>query len=224
MVGSSESRRSYDSSHRHQQAEATRRHILEAALRLFERDGYGATSVASIAREAGVSIRTVYLGFENKRGLIRAAWHHVLRGERDDTPVGQQAWFREVVDEPDPVRKLSLNARNSRVVKERAGGLLKVLQGAAATDPQIDELWQRIQTEFHANQRSLVELLATTGALRAGLDVDGATDIMWALNHPSLYQLLVGDRGWTPARYEQWLTDAFCAQLLVAPSRSEESP
>jgi AcrR family transcriptional regulator len=224
MVGSSESRRSYDSSHRRQQAEATRRHILEAALRLFERDGYGATSVASIAKEAGVSIRTVYLGFENKRGLIRAAWHHVLRGERDDTPVGQQAWFREVVDEPDPVRKLRLNARNSRVVKERAGGLLKVLQGAAATDPQIDELWQRIQTEFHANQRSLVELLATTGALRAGLDVDDATDIMWALNHPSLYQLLVGDRAWTPARYEQWLADAFCAQLLAAPSRSEESP
>src|ERR1019366_731236 len=78
----------------------------------------------------------------------------------------------------------------------------------------------RIQTEFHANQRSLVELLATTGALRAGLDVGGATDIMWALNHPSLYQLLVGDRGWTPARYEQWLAGAFCAQLLAAPSRS----
>jgi AcrR family transcriptional regulator len=218
------SRRSYDSSHRHQQAEVTRRHILEAALRLFERDGYVATPVAAIAKEAGVSVRTVYLGFENKRGLIRAAWHLVLRGEGDDTPVGQQPWFREVVHEPDPVRKLRLNARNSRVVKERAGGLMKVLQGAAETDPQIDELWQRIQTEFHANQRSIVELLETSGALRAGLDVDGATDIMWALNHPSLYQLLVGDRGWTPARYEQWLGDTFCVQLLAAPLRSAESP
>jgi AcrR family transcriptional regulator len=223
MSRHSGSRRSYDSSHRHQQAEATRRHILATSLRLFERDGYAATSVAAIAKEAGVSVGTVYLGFENKRGLIRAAWHHVLRGEQDDVPVGQQAWFREVVDEPDPVRKLRLNARNSRVVKERAGGLMKVLQGAAATDPQIDELWQRIQTEFHANQRSLVELLERTGALRAGLEVDGATDIMWALNHPSLYQLLVGDRGWTPARYEQWLADSVCAQLL-APLRSEESP
>jgi len=215
------SRRSYDSPRRREQAAGTRRKILETAVRLFERDGYASTSIASIAKEAGVSVKTVYLAFENKRGLIRAAWHLVLRGERDDTPVGEQAWFREVVDEPDPGRQLRLNARNSRVVKERAGALMNVLHGAAATDPEIDELWQRIQTEFHANQRSIVELLAAKDALRDTLDVESATDIMWTLNHPSVYHLLVGHRGWEPARYEHWLGDSFCMHLLAAPRCSD---
>jgi AcrR family transcriptional regulator len=210
-------RRTYDSPRRREQAAATRSRILEAAVRLFERDGYAATSVAAIAEEADVSVKTVYLGFEDKRGLIRAAWHLVLRGERDDVPVGEQAWFREVVDEPDPARQLRLNARNSRVVKERAGALMEVLRGAAATDPEIDELWQRIQSEFHANQGSIVALLDAKGALREGLDAASATDIMWTLNHPAVYRLLVGDRGWTPARYERWLGDSLCRQLLAAP-------
>lgn len=206
--------RAYDSPRRREAAAATRRAILDAAQRLFERDGYAATSVAAIAAEAGVSAKTVYLGFESKGGLVRAAWNRALRGERDDAPVAEQAWFREVVEEPDPERRLRLNARNSRAVKERAGALLEVLREAAGADPEIDVLWQRIQREFHANQRSIAELLARDGALRGALDVEAAADIMWTLNHPSVWRLLVADRGWAPARYEEWLGDATCAQLL----------
>lgn len=208
------SRRAYDSPRRREGAEATRVAVLEGAQRLFERDGYAATSIAAIAREAGVSARTVYLGFENKRGLVRAAWHRALRGARDEMPVARQEWFREVLDEPDAERRLRLNACNSRVVKERAAGLLEVLREAAAADPEIDELWQRIQTEFLANQRSIAELLGERGDLRDGLDVAAAADVMWTLNHPAVYRLLVVDRGWTPARYEEWLGDSFCRQLL----------
>ena len=99
-------------------------------------------------------------------------------------------------------------------MKERAAGLLEVLRTAAPTDPELADLWNRIQEEFHANQRAIVEALVSKNALRPGLDAAEATDILWALNHPSMYQLLVGDRGWTPARYEEWLGDAFCSQLL----------
>jgi AcrR family transcriptional regulator len=209
--------RSYDSPRRREQAAATRDAILQAARRLFERDGYAATSIAAIAAEAGVSVKTVYLAFESKGGLVRAVWNRALRGERDDTPVAEQGWYREVVEEPDPERQLRLNARNARAVKERAGARLEVLRGAAATDREIDVLWQRIQSEFHANQRVIAERLSTKGALRDGLDVDVAADVMWTLNHPSVYRLLVGDRSWTPARYEAWLGDSFCSQLLAPP-------
>ena len=44
--------------------------------------------------------------------------------------------------------------------------------------------------------------------------MDRAADILWTLNHPGVYWLLVNERGWTPAQYEQWLADAFCSQLL----------
>ncbi|HEY6015987.1 MAG TPA: hypothetical protein VIU16_04300, partial [Gaiellaceae bacterium] len=105
----------------------------------------------------------------------------------------------------------------SRVVKERAGGLLAVIRDAASVDAEIDALWQRIEREFRANQRSVVELLHEQGALRAGLDVERAADVLWALNHPSLWWLLVGERGWSGDEYEAWLADLHSAELL-APS------
>ena len=207
-------RRRYDSPRRREQAAATSRDILEAAQRLFERRGYARTSMAAVAAEAGVALKTVYLAFETKRGVLAALWHLRLRGDQEPVPVGERPWFREVIEEPDPKRQLQLNARNSRNVKERAGALMEILRGAASADPELAALWNRIQAEFYDNQRSIVEVLHRKDALKPGLDVGQATDILWALNHPSVYRLLVGDRGWAPARYEEWLADALCSQLL----------
>jgi AcrR family transcriptional regulator len=206
--------RSYNSSRRREQAAATRRDILEAAQRLFERQGYATTTMRAIAAEAGVAVKTVYLAFETKSGLLRALWNLLLRGDDDDVPVAERGWYRETVEEPDPQRQLRLNARNSRVAKTRIAGVLRVIREAAAVDPDIGALWERIQTEFHANQRVIVERLANRKALRRGLDVERATDILWTLNHPDVWQLLVGQRGWTPEQYEQWFGDTACSQLL----------
>jgi len=207
-------RRRYDSTRRLEQAAGTREAILHAAQRRFELDGYAATSMAAIAKEAGVSTKTVYLGFETKSGLLRALWHLLLRGGAGEAPVGERPWYREMLDEHDPERQLRLNARNSRAVKVRAGALMEVIRGAAPAHPDIDALWQRIQAEFYANQRAVVESLDAKGALKRGLDPAGATDVLWTLNHPLLYPLLVGDRGWTPERYEDWLGELLCEQLL----------
>jgi AcrR family transcriptional regulator len=206
--------RPYNSPRRREQAAATRREILEAAQRLLEQQGYGATTMAAIAAEAGVALKTVYVAFETKSGVLRALWNLLLRGDEGEAPVAQRSWYREVLEEPDPRRQLRLNARNSRAAKTRIAGVLKVIRDAAPGDPDIDELWERIQTEFHANQRVIVERLAQTNALRPGLGIDRATDILWTLNHPDVWQLLVGQRGWTPEQYEDWFADTACAQLL----------
>jgi hypothetical protein len=60
----------------------------------------------------------------------------------------------------------------------------------------------------------VVESLRCDRALRPGLGADRAADVLWTLNHPDVYRLLVGERGWTPARYERWLGELLCAQLL----------
>ncbi len=211
--------RRYDSPRRRKQAEATRGAILAAAQRLFERQGYAATTMAAIATEAGVALKTVYVAFETKSGVLRALWHLLLRGDEGAPPVAERSWFREVIDEPDPTRQLRLNARNSRVVKQRAGALMAVIRGAAPTEPDIEALWTRIQAEFHANQRDIVESLHAKRALAAGLDVGRAADILWTLNHPDLWQLLVGERRWTPEEYERWLADTTSEQLLRPPTR-----
>jgi AcrR family transcriptional regulator len=206
-------KRRYDSSRRRAQAAETRRDILEAAKRLFERQGFAATTMDAIAAEAGVALKTVYVAFETKSGLLRALWNHLLRGGRDDVPVADQAWYRELLEEPDPERQLRLNARNSRAGKERIAGVLGVIRAAAPVDADIAALWDRIQREYHANQRAVVESVAAKGAL--AIDVDAAADILWTLNHPATWQLLVEERGWSPEAYERWSADTACAQLLA---------
>ena len=166
------SKRRYESPRRREQAAATRREILEAAQRLFERQGYTATTMAAIATEAGVALKTVYVAFETKSGVLRSLWHLLLRGDQDDVPVPERPWYREIVEEPDPERQLRLTARNSRLVKVRAAALMKVIRNAASADPDVAALWSRIQTEFYDVQRPIVEALHRKKALRPGLDVD----------------------------------------------------
>jgi AcrR family transcriptional regulator len=206
--------RRYDSSRRRAQAELTRRDILDAAQRRFEQDGYAATTMEAIAAEAGVALKTVYKGFATKSGLLRALWNHLLRGGRDEVPVGEQEWYRGILEEPDPERQLRLTARRSCEVKVRIAGVLEVIRSAAPIDADIGALWGRIETEFHANQRAIVESLDAKGALAPGLDVERGADILWTLNHPNQWQLLVSQRGWTPEEYERWFADLACAQLL----------
>jgi AcrR family transcriptional regulator len=207
-------KRRYESPRRREQAASTRAQILRAAQKRFEQDGYASTTMGSIAREAGVAVKTVYLAFDTKSGVLRAVWDTLLRGE-PDIPVAEQPWYREVVEERDPRRQLGLNARNSCDVKRRIGGLLKVIRDAAPVDPDVNALWTLIETDFYANQRVIVETLAERNALQKDLDVARATDILWTLNHPDVWHLLVDERKWTPDRWQQWLAATSCAQLLA---------
>src|SRR6478752_1446114 len=139
-------KRSYESPRRRAQAEATRRQILEAAQRLFERQGYAATTMAAIAREAGVALKTVYVAFETKGGLLRALWHLLLRGDEADVAIQDRSWYQAVLAERDPHRRLDLAAANSRVVKERAGALLRAIHAGAPVDDDVAALWARIES------------------------------------------------------------------------------
>ncbi len=71
------SRRAYASPLRDQQADATRRRILDALVRTMA-DGVAALSIPAVAREAGVSIPTIYRHFGSKQGLVEALNPYVL--------------------------------------------------------------------------------------------------------------------------------------------------
>ena len=114
----------------------------------------------------------------------------------------------EILAEPDPTRRLRLDADNAAQVKQRIGGVLRVIRSAAPVDDEVAALWALIQSDFHANQRAVLEPLAGAGALRSGLSLERATDILWTLNHPDVWLLLHGERGWTPDEFEQWFGDA----------------
>jgi AcrR family transcriptional regulator len=214
MTESVKPARRYHSPRRQQQAAETRRAILDAAQRLFERQGYPITTMEAVAAEAGVALKTVYVAFSTKSGLLRGLWDLLLKGDQDVAPVAERSWYREILDEPDPERQLRLNARNARAVKVRISALLEVIRSAAVIDADSAALWSLIQADFYANQRAIVDSLHARHALRPGLDVARATDILWTLNHPDVWLLLVGQRNWSADQFEQWFADTTCAQLL----------
>jgi hypothetical protein len=162
-----------------------------------------------------VALKTVYVAFGSKSGLLRALWHLRLRGDQAEAPVGERPWYRAVLDEPNPRRALELNIGNAKAVRARIGPLLEVIQDGAVADTEVAELWGRIEREFYENQRAVVESLHRKRALKPGLSVARAADILWTLNNPAVYRLLVRDRGWTAGQHEKWLTEALSEQLLA---------
>ena len=92
---------------------------------------------------------------------------------------------------------------------------MKVIRDAAPADGDLAGLWRNIQSDFHHNQGVIVQFLHDRDALLPGLDTPRATDLLWTLNHPNVWQLLVVERQWSPDDYERWLADTACAQLLA---------
>lgn len=211
---STKSRRPYHSPRRQEQALQTRHAILEAARPLFIQRGYAGTSMGDIARAAGVSIKTVEASFGTKARLLTVLRDVTIAGDDEAIPVAQRAWFQEMLDEPDPRRQLELHVQHTMRIKRRTAALNEVIRRAAQADPEIGELWRVFQDQFMADQRLVAESLAAKGALRPGLDADGAAETIWALNHPSFYYLMVCEHGWTEAYFERWQTEAAIRQLL----------
>src|SRR5438270_221433 len=178
LEATAKSRRAYHSPRRQEQARQTRLAILEAARPLFIERGYAGTSMGDIAQAAGVSIKTVEAIFGTKAKLLTTLRDVTIVGDDEAIPVAERAWFREVLEEPDPRRQLELHATVSCRIKHRTAALNEVIRRAAQSDPEIGELWQIFQDQFMEDQRTVAERLASRGAFREELDAAGAADIM----------------------------------------------
>lgn len=211
-------KRPYRSPRREQQALETRAAILDAAQSLFEKFGYAATTVEAIAAEARVSPKTVYLAFVTKSALLRAVWDRALTGELHAHPIEGSDWYRALLAEPNPHRQIELVAANACSLKERTASLLRAIRSAALVDVDGADLWNRIQADYLAHQRSIVEAIAHHGGLRKGLDAGRAADILWTLNHPDVWLLLTEERGWSRAAFEEWFVDTLASQILAPPA------
>jgi AcrR family transcriptional regulator len=209
-------RRSYDSRRRREQAAQTRQDILGAAGKLFREEGYTATSMVRVATEAGVVVETIYRSFGSKAGLFRAVMEAVLAGgaARGDVAVEHRPAIRAVIDEPDPRRQIALYVATQPGIHRRAGPLLRALRDGMATDRELRVVWDEMEAWRLDGQGRFVALLANKGALRRGLSVEQARDVVWTLCSLAVHDLLVVERGWTAERYQEWLTDALTCELL----------
>jgi AcrR family transcriptional regulator len=209
-------RRRYNATRRQAQAAQTRQDILAAAHRLFLERGYAGTTLAAIAQAAGVVVETIYRAYGSKAELFRAVVRAAVAGgaDRAQVPSDQRPAIRAVIAETDPHRQLELYAATQPGIHARAGPLLRVLIGAAATDPELGELWVQIENERLSGMGRFAGLLADRGVLRPGLSVEEARDLLWTLNSLAIHDLLVLQRGWSPDRYRGWLAGALARELL----------
>jgi AcrR family transcriptional regulator len=209
-------RRRYDARLRREQAARTRARILEAARQMFLERGYAGATIPRIASEAGVAVETVYRAAPGKPGLLAAVVETALAGGMDNAelPVEQRPGIRRVIEEKEPVRKLQLYAATQPGVYGRAGPLLRVLDEAATSVPELADLRERYAAHRLEGMRQLASMLADQGALRAAFSPQQAADILVTVCSRATYDSLVTERGWTPEDYRDWLADTLVRTLL----------
>ncbi|MFE7616342.1 TetR/AcrR family transcriptional regulator [Streptomyces sp. NPDC057496] len=201
-------RRRYDSLHRTTQALETRAGIARAARRLFDSRGWADTTVRDVAREAGVSVPTVYATYGNKAGLTRA-----VADSADLTADAPRMLAELEAAAADPERQIGAMVGYDRRLFERAGDVIVLVREAGRSEPELAAAY-RDGRERGDETRIQVFSSWPDGTLRNGLDLRAAVDIYAAVCNIDVYTTLTTERGWAPARVEEWWGQALVRELL----------
>lgn len=205
-------RRRYDSSRRQDAARRNRQAVLDVAERLFLSDGYAGVTVASIARAAGVSPELIYKTHGGKSGLMRAIYQRRLAGTGPVPAYERSDEMRE--QHTDPTEILRGWGMLTAEVTAELTPIRLLLRAAAAVDPQMATLLDRIEDERLDRMRHHARFLAERKYLRADVSLGEATDVLWACTSTEFYELLVMRRNWPLSRYARFITDFMTAGLL----------
>ncbi|OLF16032.1 TetR/AcrR family transcriptional regulator [Actinophytocola xanthii] len=198
-------RRRYDSLRRTTQAQQTRAEIADAARRLFVAKGWAATTVRDVAREAGVSVPTVYAAYQDKAGLVRALADSV------DLAADAPRMLAEL-SETGPAGQLAAMAGYDRRLFERSGDVIRLVREAGRTEP---ELARAYLDGRRRGDETRYEVFSSwpDGVLR--VEVPAAVDVYAALCSIDVYTTLIAERGWSPERVERWWGAVLARELLA---------
>lgn len=200
--------RRYDSLHRLAQAHQTRAGIAEAARRLFVARGWAATTVREVAREAGVSVPTVYAAYHNKAGLVRALV------DAADLAADLPRMLAELEAAAGPEPQLAALAGYDRRLFERAGDLIALVRDAGRTEPELATLYADARRQADDTRREVLGAWPA-GTLRPALDLPTAVDVYAALCTVDVFTTLTAERGWPAERVQAWWTGALARELLA---------
>ena len=206
--------RRYDARQRREQARQNRRAILEAAHRLFLDRGYAGTTIPDVAEASGLSVETVYKAFGNKPGLLKAAVDIAIVGDDAPVPMLERDLVQRIEAEPDAHKKLSMYGEHLAQSAPRHVPLQLLTRSAAASDKGAAEAWDAMQAERLFGMTEFARHLHESKALRSGVSLEEARDIIWTLQSAEMYDLLVIQRGWAPESYGRWVAEAMASALL----------
>jgi AcrR family transcriptional regulator len=207
MIGTVKAR-TYDSSRRQEQARRTRAAILDVAREMFLGRGYAATTMGDIADAADVSVETLYKGFGNKPGLLKALVDVAIVGDEEPVPMLERDQVAHMQAERDPRRIFATYGEHLARSLPRHVPLQLVIRAAAGTDTGAAELLEKLNAERLIGMTAFARHLRDAGHLRR------ARDILWTYNSAELFELLVLQRGWTAKAFARFVTDALIDALL----------
>lgn len=204
-------KRRYDSSRRREQAEATRRRIVDAAADLFVANGYGPTTMKEIAERAGVAVDTVYATFGSKVRVLTAIVDARLApgGERNVT---QTAGAQRVARLTDQRAQIQAFARDMASISTRVRPISEMLRTARAVEPETAVVYAEMERHRQRNMRRFVGWIAANGPLR--MSADRAAVTVWAIASPDVARMLCDVQGWSERQYAAWLGDTLSRTLL----------
>jgi AcrR family transcriptional regulator len=190
--------------YRQLQAQATRERIAAAARRLFGTDGYGATSMEAIAREAGVATRTVYAAFGARREILSFIC------ERWIEEAGARELAGQVLGEADPVRRLRGAAHWLRVLYSAGFDVVLIFEAATGESPETRAL---LRSKLAGRNEVMGAMIASLHGQLA-VPLAQAQAIYRALAAPGVYRELVQESGWPPGDFERWVADTLQRNLM----------
>src|SRR6185503_19366966 len=175
-------KREYDSSRRQAQANETRRHILEAARKLFTERGYAGATAEAVAAQAGVSAQTIYAIFKNKKKLLVSLMNvSPATGMEDHTPMSEHTNVQAVGQEHDQRRQLQMFAQVVANNLNQVAGVFEVIADAARIEPDFERIVQKLNKQRLEHMTFAVQQIAANGPFRINMDETHATDIVWTL-------------------------------------------
>ncbi len=195
-------KRPYRSPRREEQAAATRRLILGAALELFTMHGFAETSVRQIASRAGVSEPTVYKAFGDKVGLL---YHAALEYMASGGEGAEAAFLAALEAEGDPAARLRMVAEDSRRTWESGAVELGLMVNSSEIrDGRLAELRQRSLAYRLESARAVCAVLFPDGLRAPGLTVDDIAVFATAVDSAPVVSTVLA-LGWTMDDWERWL-------------------
>jgi len=201
-------KRRYTSELRNRAADATKARVLDAAKKLFMRRGIDGVTIAEIAEKAGVSAPTIYALYKSKEGILRTMMRAALFGPRF-----QEA--RAKLDGvTDPVRLIALSAHVARAIYESESAELGLIRGVSAISPALRKMEREFEAMRFEMQEARVRLMFAQAKQRRGLKSDEAQRILWMYTSRDVYRMLVHEGGWTPDRYQRWLSETLVTALV----------
>lgn len=207
-------KRKYASTRRAEQAADTRATVIASARRLFIEGGWQGTTIAGIAREAGVSSETIYAVFGNKQALLRAVLEHAVRRLEPNVPLLEQKGAQAIAAATDQRGQIALFCKDITEVLGNVAELMAVVRMAASSDSELTEIYRDLHAGRRRNLAFVAKSLGDHGPLRDGMDADAATTQIWRLASPELFLLMTQVEEISPSGYADWLEQALISALL----------